>query len=140
MRIFISGVVQASNHGTNLTDQGYRGLLARALTARWPDTTIVDPLQLHPNSVNYDDAQATETLLALADLAGDCDLVVAYLPTASMGTALEMHSAYRRGVPVLTISPMSHNWVVRAFSRRIFADIPGFLDALQTAASPADLS
>ena len=38
---------------------------------------------------------------------------------ASMGTALEMFSAYRAGVPVYAVRPMGANWVVRALSRRV---------------------
>jgi hypothetical protein len=139
MRIFIGGVMQASNHGKGLVDQTYRHTLADALTARWPDLEVIDPLRLHPDSVAYDDALAKQTLLDLADLAGSSDLVLAYVPVASMGTALEMYSAYQRGVPVLTISPMAENWVVRAFSQQVYPDVESFMAAVQAARSPEDL-
>ncbi len=140
MRVFIGGVMQASNHGKGLVDQTYRNLLADAFSARWPELEVIDPLRLHPDSVEYGDALAKDTLLALLDLAGASDLVVAYLPVASMGTALEMYSAYQHGVPVVTISPLAENWVVRAFSQRVFPDIAGFMAALQAAGSPLDLT
>ncbi len=139
MRIFIGGVMQASNHGKELVDQGYRNRIADALTARWPELEVIDPLRLHPNSVGYDDAAAKETLFALLELAMRSDLVIAYLPVASMGTALEMYSAYQSGVPVVTISPLQENWVVRATSRRQFRDLESFIAALDTFASPAEL-
>ncbi len=140
MRIFIGGVMQASNHGKGIVDQTYRNVLADALAARWPDVEVIDPLRLHPNSVDYGDPQAKQTLLELLALAGGSDLVLAYLPVASMGTALEMYSAHQHGVPVVTISPLAENWVVRAFSRRVYPDVASFMAAVQAVGSPADLS
>ena len=67
------------------------------------------------------------------------DLLIAYVPTASMGAALEMYVAHERGVPVVTISPLAENWVVRALSRWVFPDMEGFMRAVQSAGSPADL-
>ena len=63
--------------------------------------------------------------------AAACDLLVAYLPSASMGTALEMYAAARAGAVVLTITPLAANWVVRAYSDRIFADVRAFEHFLQ---------
>jgi hypothetical protein len=76
----------------------------------------------------------------LLDLAGSSDLVVAYAPVASMGTALEMYAAFVRNVPVVTISPMVDNWIVRALSRRVFPDLTSFSDFVAGAESPAALS
>ena len=67
------------------------------------------------------------------------DLLIAYVPIASMGAALEMNVAHERGVPVVTISPLAENWVVRALSRRVFPDLESFMRAVQSAGSPADL-
>ena len=67
------------------------------------------------------------------------DLLIAYVPTANMGTALEMYVAHERGVPVVTISPLAENWVVRALSRRVYPNLEGFMRAVQFAGSLADL-
>lgn len=139
MRIFIGGVMQASNPGKGIVDQGYRQQIAAALTARWPDVEIIDPFRLHPNSVDYDDDAARATLFAMLECAATSDLVIAYVPTASMGTALEMYAAERAGVPVITISPLATNWVVIALSRRVFPDLPAFFAALAEAESPLAL-
>jgi hypothetical protein len=136
MRVFIGGVMQASRVDDAIEDQAYRNELAVALNARWAELEVVDPLALHPNSVTYDDAAAKVTLFALLELATACDLLIAYVPQASMGTALEMYVAYQRGVPVITISPMRANWVVRALSTRIFPDTPAFLAHLASVESP----
>jgi hypothetical protein len=136
MRFFIAGVMQGSSDGSRIADQGYRQSIAQALLARWPDTEVVDPFSLHPNSLEYDDAAARETLFAMIQLAVNSDLVIAYVPEASMGTALEMYAAYQAGVPVVTISPMTHNWVVRSLSRRVFADLEGFIAFVENVDSP----
>ncbi len=130
IRVFIAGVMQASNTDKALVSQIYRNDIAGQLLRRWPDLEVIDPLQLHPASVGYDDAVARETLFAMAGLAAESDLVIAYLPVASMGTALEMYFADRAGVPVLTISPMRENWVVRVLSTRVFPDNGAFLEWL----------
>jgi hypothetical protein len=127
VQVFIAGVMQASILGKGLVDQGYRMQIRDALFARWPDLTVVDPFEMHPGSVNYPDDEAADTLFRMIDLACASDLVIAYAPVASMGTALEMYAAYLHRVPVLTISPMSDNWVVKALSRRVFPDLSSFL-------------
>jgi hypothetical protein len=139
MRVFIGGVMQASNPGKGIVDQGYRQQIAAAISARWPEIEVTDPFTLHPNSVEYDDASARETLFAMVNLAATSDLVIAYVPTASMGTAMEMHAAYLHGVPVIAISPLRTNWVIIALAQRIFPDLPSFLAALAAAESPQAL-
>ena len=95
MRIFIGGVMQASITGKGIVSQDYRRQIAEALLARWPEVEIVDPFEQHPTSVEYDDARAKETLFASLAYAAASDLLIAYVPTASMGTALEMYVAHR---------------------------------------------
>jgi nucleoside 2-deoxyribosyltransferase len=87
---------------------------------------VIDPFELHPNSVAYDTAEARRTLIALAQTASQSDVVVVYVPEASMGTALEMWEAYRGGKPIFAISPLAYNWVVRCLATRVFADIDEF--------------
>jgi hypothetical protein len=140
VRVFIAGVMQASSLTKGIVDQRYRSEIRLALLARWPELDVVDPFELHPNSVDYQDVEAKSTLLSLLDLAGSSDLVVAYAPVASMGTALEMYAAFVRNVPVVTISPMVDNWIVRALSRRVFPDLTSFSDFVAGAESPAALS
>jgi len=137
MRIFIGGVMQASITGKGIVSQDYRQQIAGALRARWPEVEVIDPFEQHPASVEYDDALAKETLFASLAYAAASDLLIAYVPTASMGTALEMYAAHERGVPVVTISPLAENWVVRALSRRVYGDLDEFLAALGEAEAPA---
>jgi hypothetical protein len=139
-RVFIGGVMQASNTGLDLLDQSYRSEIAAALRERWPETQIIDPLLLHPNSPAYDDTAARETLFAMAELAARSDLVIVYLPVASMGTALEMYMAYQAGVPVVAISPMQTNWVVRTLATRLFPTMDAFRQAMACSENLADLA
>ena len=140
MRVFIAGVMQASSLGKGIVDQRYRAQIRALLLSRWPDLDVVDPLEMHPNSVEYQDAAARQTLFHMIELASASDLIIAYAPVASMGTALEMYAAYLQKVPVLTISPMTDNWVVRALSTRVFLDLASFSDFVAAAESPAALS
>jgi hypothetical protein len=139
VRVFVAGVMQASLAGKGIVDQSYRNAIGEALLAKWPELDVVDPLVLHPNSVEYDDDAARETLFALVALAGSCDLVIAYVPQASMGTALEMNAAYEKGVPVIAISQLRENWVIRAMSKRVFGTLEEFLAYLARLEEPSEL-
>ncbi len=126
MRIFLSGIIQGSRQGKNIHAQSYRETLKTILRRHAPQAELVCPIDLHPNSVDYDEAQARTTFDDMVRLAAEADVVVAYLPEASMGTAVEIWEAHRRGVPVLTISPLSENWVIKLASRRVFASVADF--------------
>ncbi len=126
MRIFIAGIMQGSRLDHYIGDQDYRQIIATALLEHHPQVEIVDPNELHPDGVEYDDQRAKTTLLAMADLAARADLVVAYAPQASMGTAIEMWQAFQAGVPLVTISPMAANWVVKHLSSVVLPDLDAF--------------
>ncbi|MFC2023550.1 hypothetical protein ACFLT5_02305 [Chloroflexota bacterium] len=126
MRVFIAGIMQGSRLDRYIGDQDYRLIITRAIQDRYADVEIVDPNELHPDGVNYGDRQAKATLLELADLAAQADLIVAYVPKASMGTAMEMWQGFRAGAPIVTISPMAANWVVKHLSDVVLADLSSF--------------
>ncbi len=126
MKIFIAGIMQGSRLDRYIDAQDYRRVIAGALRERIPGAEIVDPNELHPDGVDYDDEKAKKTLFELAALAGQADLIVAYLPQASMGTAIEMWEAFRAGATVVTISPMAANWVVKHLSAVVLPDLDAF--------------
>lgn len=140
MRVFIGGVMQGSNDGLEMLDQSYRKKIEEALLRKWPDLEVVDPFSLHPLSLTYDDASAKQTMFEMLRLAETCDLLIAYLPTASMGTAVEIYAAYCNGVPVVAISDLRYNWVVRGLADKLYRDLETFLSAIRSADSLADLS
>jgi hypothetical protein len=128
MRIFIAGVMQGSLKDKGMESQDYREAICQLVNEIHPDYETYDPFSLFPDSVKYDTQRARQVLLAMAEEAGKSDVVVAYLPEASMGTALEMIRAYDNGKPVISISPMAENWVVRALSQLVFATFAEFSD------------
>jgi len=131
VQVFIGGIMQGSERGLGINDQSYRQTIGRLLKARYPDVEIVDPLALFPDSLAYDDDRARQIFFDLAEAAAGADLMVAWLPEASMGTALEMVRAFDAGTPVVSISPMAHNWFIRFLSQRIFPNLAAFDEWLQ---------
>jgi hypothetical protein len=61
----------------------------------------------------------------------EVDAIVAYVPEASMGTAIEMWEAYEHGRgAVIAISPLAHNWAIRFCSHAVYGDFDEFAAAL----------
>ena len=126
MKAFIGGIMQGSRLDRYIDDQDYRRIISRVLRDHCHGIEIADPNELHPTGVDYDDETAKATLLDMAQLAGQVDLAVVFLPKASMGTALEMCHAFQAGVPIVAISPMDANWVVRHLSSVVLPDLDSF--------------
>jgi len=126
MKVFLSGIISGSLVGKEIHDQTYRWELRRILQAHLPQASIICPWDMHPDAVQYGPIEARRAFLAEVAAAAGADLVVAYIPQASMGTAIEMWEAYRRGVPILVISPLEHNWVVLLLATKVFPTIGDF--------------
>lgn len=121
--IFLAGVIQGSNRGMVLHQQSYRKDLKDILRKYLPDSEIIDPMKEHPESVAYDYEKGERVFHRSIKRCSESDLVVAYLPEASMGTAIEMWECYKNKVPVWTISPLKENWAVKFLSTEIFESI-----------------
>jgi len=115
---FIAGIIQGSL-ADGMHDQDYRARIAEVIRRRFPDARIVDPVALHPNSLDYSDEEARAAFFAMIEEARRADVVIAFVPSCSMGTAVEMWEARRAGKPVIAISPLVNNWAVRYLSTRI---------------------
>jgi hypothetical protein len=126
MRMFIAGIMQGSRSDGEIEGQDYRHEIAQIARQYVPNIDVLDPFELHPDSVDYGPEQARQTFLELVESAGRVDVLVAYAPSASMGTAIEMWNAYQRGVRIYTISQMTDNWVVQSLSERVFPDVVAF--------------
>jgi hypothetical protein len=126
MRIFLAGIMQGSRREKGMASQDYRSHLTQLLRQHLDGVEIVDPFALHPESVGYSFEEGRRTLIDLAEEAGRSDVVVAFVPEASMGTALEMWQAYRNQRIIFTISPLSENWVIKFLSTRVFDDVDQF--------------
>ncbi len=142
LRFFIAGIMQGSRRDPDIHSQDYRTAIRDLLHQKYPQAQIVCPFELHPDSPRYGFEEAKRTFLDLTSRAGEADYLIAYLPEASMGTAIEMWQAYGQGTPILTISPMLDNWVVKFLSARVFASLEDFADFVASDGlenvSPAD--
>jgi nucleoside 2-deoxyribosyltransferase len=134
MRVFLAGIMQGSNNHDGVHAQDYRAYLADLLRTHLPGVEVFDPWAVYPDSPSYPDERVQTVLVANIQEAAACDLVIAYLPQASMGTALEMWEAWRAGVPVIAISPLAANWVVRTCAAQRFDTLEAFAGALRAGA------
>ena len=126
MKVFLAGIIQGSLVELTIHHQDWREPIKRALAEFLPAADVYCHYSQHPTSITYDLPKIRDTFADGNRRAGDCDLLIAYVPSASMGTAIEMHEAYRHDAVILTISPMDANWVIRAYSDRVFPDTETF--------------
>lgn len=118
--------MQGSRKDGKIFSQEYRSEITEVLS-RWnKDLEVVDPDKTDPNRLLYSDQQARKMFFDYCDYVKKVDLVVSFLPKASMGTAVEMWEAYHAKVPIVTISPMKTNWVIKLLSNKIYEKIADF--------------
>ncbi len=126
MRIFFAGIVQGSHTDGGIVDQSYRAEIAEILDEHLSNVEIIDPVEMNPGREDYSDEQAMQAMHELGEWAGKSDVLIAYLPSASMGAAIEIWHAHLHNVPIYSISPMADNWMVAAFAEKVFPDIATF--------------
>jgi hypothetical protein len=130
MRFFLAGIMQGSLREPELHSQDYRREVADLLAAAFPEAEIYDPMAEHASSIDYDDNRGRQVFMEHNSLCREVDVVVAFVPEASMGTAIEMWEAHRNGRVVIAISPLVHNWAVKFLSHAVYPDVPAFAAAL----------
>jgi len=126
LRVFLCGIIQGSHTGRGIHAQTYRKRLGEAIRERYPEAEVYCPVELHPTSPTYDDAKAFRVFEESLEAARKSDLLIAYVPEASMGSAIEMWEARKAGVKVLSITTLSHNWVVKYVSDLIVPTLEEF--------------
>ncbi len=126
MNIFLAGIIQGSLAEARIHPQDWRTPIRAALARHCPEATVYCHYEAHPNSIAYELPMIVETLEDGNTRAGASDVVICWLPEASMGTAIEMYEATRNGAVVIALTPMTANWVVRAYSDAILPDLPAF--------------
>ena len=132
MRFFLAGIMQGSHLAATLHNQDYRGRIKRLIEAHFAGAEIYDPLADHSDSLNYDDQQGQAVFFHHNRLCREGDVVLAFVPEASMGTAIEMWEAHQHGRAVIAISPMKHNWAVKFLSHALYADLDELEEALRS--------
>lgn len=130
MRFFIAGIMQGSHPGMLLHGQDYRTEVAELIRRYYPTSEIYDPRAEHQDSPQYDDSQGRAVFLGHNRMCAEVDVVVAYVPEASMGTAIEIWEAFRNDRVVVTVSPLDKNWAIRFLSHLIVPDIAALAAAL----------
>ena len=131
MQIYIAGIMQGSREDDLVNTQDYRSLIGEALEKKYANVSAIDPFALFPESINYDINQARQTFEAEVALAAEADMLIAYVPEASMGTAIEMWVAHKAGKPIIAVTPLAHNWVVRLTADEVFPDLESLLAAIE---------
>jgi hypothetical protein len=126
MRIFIAGIMQGSHAKAAIHDQDYRARITSTLKTAFPDAEIYDPRANHKKSLDYKESTGREVFFRHNLMCREVDILLAYLPEASMGTAIEMWEAYQHGAAVISISPLKHNWAVKFLSHILYADLAEF--------------
>lgn len=126
MDVFLAGVIQGSLTEPDIHDQSWRDGVKAILRKHLADAEVYCHYTEHSASITYDLPEIRRTFAEGNRRAGHCDLLIAFLPEASMGTAIEMHEAYARGAAIVTITPLAANWVVRAYSDRVVPDMVAF--------------
>jgi len=130
MKVFLAGIIQGSLSEPVIHDQDWREPIRRAIARHLPGAEVYCHFSEHPNSITYGQEDIRRTFDDGVRRAAACDLLVAYLPEASMGTAIEMHEASRAGAVVVTVGPLAANWVVRRYSDRIVPDVASLEELL----------
>ena len=129
--MFLAGIMQGSLEYDGLHPQDYRGRIKELLRRYAPGSRVYCPVENHPKSLGYSERKGREVFFDHLEMAASCDVLLAYLPEASMGTAVEMWEAHRNGRVVLTVSPMGTNWTVKFLSTRILKDLEEFEEFLK---------
>jgi len=131
LRFFLAGIMQGSLQVSAIHDQDYRGHLTELLSAKFPGCEVYDPLVNHGESLGYDAKTGRDVFFHHNRMCREVDVLVAFVPEASMGTAIEMWEAHQHGAAVFSISPMTHNWAVKFLSHALYDDLEQFEAAVE---------
>lgn len=118
--------MQGSHTKAAIHDQDYRARIVSLLETAFPEAEIYDPRANHIKSLEYKESTGREVFFKHNFMCRKIDVLLAYLPEASMGTAIEMWEAYQNGAAVISISPLKHNWAVKFLSHILYADLAEF--------------
>ena len=126
VKVYLAGTM-SGNSNDGIVNQDYRKMISGLLREVYPELEIDDPYIGHEDSLSYDDDQARHAFNdCLHRAAYGADVLIAYLPEASMGTALEIYEASKRGNYIIIITPLTNNWVIRLYGNGVFPSIDAF--------------
>jgi hypothetical protein len=134
MRVFLAGVIQGGRTDGALHDQNYRSVLRDIVTATHPNASFIDPHRENPDRLDWDRQRQSDMFIEYTAKAAASDVVIAWLPTVSMGTAVEMYAAHVAGVPVVAITPLVDTWAIFALAACCLPDLAAFGAFVETEA------
>ena len=82
--------MQGNEKGYGIRSQSYRTDISDHVDDLNIKAEIIDPDQTDANRLQYSNEQADEMFFRYCRIAGNVDLLISYLPAASMGSAVEM--------------------------------------------------
>jgi hypothetical protein len=132
MRILIAGVVRGSHRGRGAHSQTYRKEIRDLLAKHVPDAEVYTPIESVQDTHQLDYLRSCDIFFDVVRRAANYDVVVAYVPEASLGTGIQMWEAYRNHHVVVTISPLKENHAVKALSDHICPDLKAFRKFVQS--------
>jgi len=131
MRFFLAGIMQGSHVEPLVHNQDYRQRITCLLEKHFPGAEVYDPRANHADSIDYDEETGRRVFFHHNRICGEIDVLLAFVPEASMGTAIEMWEAYQHGAAVIAIGPLKHNWAVKFLSHAMYTDVAEFEVALE---------
>jgi hypothetical protein len=132
MRFFLAGIMQGSRVEQGLHTQDYRQRLRGLIRECVPEADVYDPLTDHRKSAEQGANKGRDVFFHHNRMCREVDALIAFLPEASMGTAIEMWEAHQHGAAVFTISPLRHNWAVKFLSHALYDSVEQFEQALRS--------
>ncbi|KAA6384046.1 MAG: hypothetical protein EZS28_020427 [Streblomastix strix] len=132
-KYFISGVIQA-NLQDGIVSQDYRRVLKEIIETTHKGSIVIDPHDIceKPQDIPVDDIVEIRRIFeGNIQRLLQSDIIVAYLPTCSNGTSIEIYEAFRAGKTVYTITSLKKNWVVKLYSTKVFDSINDFSEFLK---------
>lgn len=133
MKVFIAGVMQGNRKDHKIHPQDYRAVITKKLSELFENVEVIDPDITDPDRLTYTHEQARDMFMKYCRIAGEVDLLVSFIPEASMGSAVEMWMAHQNNVPIITISSIKANWVVKLLSNIVYEDLEEFLSSFDRA-------
>ena len=124
--------MQGSHVTACVHDQSYRDSLHGIVQGHWPKAEVYDPFANHTESVGYSSGRARDVFRQHIRMCQQFDVLIAFVPEASMGTAIEMWEAHTNARFVIKIKPLIHNWVVQITSNVVYGTVSAFVESLRS--------
>ena len=128
----MAGIIQGSKRELDIHSQDYRQTLTELLRRYVPDADVYDPFAEHHDSVTYSDEQGRRVFLTHNAMCREVDAIIAFVPEASMGTAIEIWEGWQNNVAIFIVTPLKTNWVVRFLSHRVYDSLESLAAAIQS--------